>query len=247
MIELPKEKVKAKTQSPDILLLYSLPKTGKTSVVAQLENCLIIDLENGTNQVDALKVNANTLTELREVVETIKKANEAKGDFVYKYIALDTATKLEELAEELGVTLYQKTPMGAKFKGGALELKALEYGAGYGYIRQGYKILMNSIRELCERFILIGHTKDKYVIKDDKEVTATEIDLSGKLSGIVAQKVCAIGYAYRKKNNLHISFKTDGEILNGNRSKHLSGKDIILSESDDKGEITAYWDRIYID
>lgn len=87
----------------------------------------------------------------------------------------------------------------------------------------------------------------KYVIKDDKEVTATEIDLSGKLSGIVAQKVCAIGYAYRKKNNLHISFKTDGEILNGNRSKHLSGKDIILSESDDKGEITAYWDRIYID
>jgi Cdc6-like AAA superfamily ATPase len=248
MIELPKTKVPAKSQSPDILLLYSLPKSGKTSVVAQLENCLIIDLENGTNKVDAMKVNANTLAELREVVAAIAEANEKNKGFVYRYIAVDTATKLEEFAEELAVDLYKRTPMGAKFQGGPLELKALEYGAGYGYIRQGYKILMNSIRDLCDRFILIGHTKDKYVTKNNKEVTGTEVDLSGKLAGIVTQKVCAIGYAYRKRNALHVSFKTDGEILNGNRSKHLSGKDIILSESDpETGEITSYWDRIYID
>ncbi len=248
MIELPKTKVPAKTQSPDILLLYSLPKSGKTSAVAQLENCLIIDLENGTNKVDALKVNANNVDELREVITAISLANKEAGKFVYRYIAVDTATKLEEFAEELAVRLYKKTPMGAKFTGGPLELKALEYGAGYGYIRQGYKMLMNSINDLCERLILIGHTKDKYVTKDDKEVTGTEVDLSGKLAGIVTQKVCAIAYAYRKKNNLHVSFKTDGEILNGNRSKHLSGKDIVLSESNpETGEITAYWDRIYID
>jgi putative alpha-1,2-mannosidase len=107
---------------------------------------------------------------------------------------------------------------------------------------------MNSVSDLCERLILIGHTKDKYVTKDDKEVTGTEVDLSGKLAGIVTQKVCAIGYAYRKRNALHVSFKTDGNVLNGNRSKHLSGKDIVLSESDpETGEITSYWDRIYID
>lgn len=248
MIKLPTEKVPAKSQSPDILLIYSLPKSGKTSVVAELEDCLIIDLENGTNKVDAVKVNANNVDELREVVSSIEEANTTKGGFVYKYIAIDTATKLEEFAEDLAVRLYQKTPMGGKFTGGALELKALEYGAGYGYIRQAYKMLMNSIKDLCPRLILIGHTKDKYVTKDDKEVTGTEVDLSGKLAGIVTQKVCAIGYAYRKKNNLHVSFKTDGEILNGNRSRHLSGKDIVLSESNSEtGEITAYWDRIYLD
>ena len=248
MIELPIKKVKAKSQSPDIFLLYALPKTGKSSAVAQLENCLILDLENGTNKVDALKVNANNLKELREIVSSIEEANKAKGGFVYKYIAIDTATKLEEFAEELAIILYKKTPFGLAFNGGPLELKALEYGAGYGYIRQAYKMLMNSINDLCERLILLGHTKDKYVTKNDKEVTGTEVDLSGKLAGIVTQKVCAIGYAYRKRNALHVSFKTDGEILNGNRSKHLSGKDIILSESNpETGEITAHWDRIYID
>lgn len=249
MIQLPKEKVKAKSQSPDILLLYSLPKSGKTTAVAQLDDCLIIDLENGTNKVDALKVNANNPAELREVVEAIKKANEANGGKpVYRYIAIDTATKLEEFAEEVAVGLYKKTPMGAKFIGGPLELKALEYGAGYGYIRTAYKMLMNSIYDLCERLILIGHTKDKYVNKDDKEVTATEVDLSGKLSGIVTQKVCAIGYAYRKKNALHVSFKTDGEIVSGNRSPHLSGKDIVLAESNPETfEVTTYWDKIFVD
>tara|TARA_R110000850_G_scaffold34024_1_gene92251 strand:- start:48209 stop:48958 length:750 start_codon:yes stop_codon:yes gene_type:complete len=249
MIELPKTKVKASSMSPDILLLYSLPKSGKTTVVAQLDNCLIIDLEKGTNKVDALKVNANSLEELRAVVDSIEAANKANGGKpVYRYIAIDTATKLEEFAEDLGVILYKKTPMGAKFLGGPLELKALEYGAGYGYIRQAYKMLMNSVYELCERLILIGHTKDKYVTKDDKEVTATEVDLSGKLSGIVTQKVCAIGYAYRKKNELHVSFKGDGTTVSGNRSPHLSGKDIILAESDPNTfEVKTYWDKIFVD
>lgn len=249
MIELPKVKVKAKTQSPDILLLYGLPKTGKTTALAQLDDCLIIDLESGTNKVDALKVNANTPAELKEIVNTISEANEKNGGKpVYRYIAIDTATKLEEFAEEVAVGLYMKTPMGSKFTGGPLELKALEYGAGYGYIRQAYKMLMNSIRNLCDRLILIGHTKDKYVTKDDKEVTATEVDLSGKLSGIVTQKVCAIGYIYRKKNELHVSFKTDGEIISGNRSPHLSGKDIVLAESDSiTYDVKAYWDKIFVD
>lgn len=88
----------------------------------------------------------------------------------------------------------------------------------------------------------------KYIQKDDKEVVAVEVDLSGKLSQIVTQNVDAIGYVYRKKNQLFVSFKTDGDIITGNRSKHLSGKDILLSESDlETGEITTYWDKIYID
>lgn len=248
MIKLPKEKVKAQGQDPDILLLYGLPKVGKSSTLAELPNALIIDLEKGTNKLDALKVEANSLSEIKEVIMAIKEANKAAGGFAYDYGVIDTATKLEEFADEAAISLYQKTPMGKNFKGDVLELKALPMGAGYGYTRKSYKLLMNTLAELFPKLILIGHTKEKIVAKDDKEVSTIELDLTGKLSGIVTQKMDAIGYVYRKKNELHVSFKTDGDILNGNRSKHLSGKDIILSESDpETGKVTAYWDRIYID
>lgn len=248
MIELPKEKIKATGTDADILLIYGLPKVGKSSTIAELPNALIIDLEKGTNKLDALKVEANNLKELGEVIAAIKEANKVAGKFVYDYGVVDTATKLEDYADELSIQLYQKTPMGKNFTGGVEELKALPMGAGYGHTRKAYKILMNSIAEVFPKLILIGHTKEKIIQKQDKEVSSIEIDLTGKLSGIVTQKVDAIGYVYRKKNVLHISFKTDGEILSGNRSKHLSGKDIVLSESDpETGKITAYWDRIYVD
>lgn len=47
-MELPKSKTKATLTDPGKLIIYSKPKTGKTSLLAELEDNLIIDLENGT-------------------------------------------------------------------------------------------------------------------------------------------------------------------------------------------------------
>lgn len=44
MIELPKTKIPAETQDPKYLILFGLPKVGKTTVLASLENNLILDL-----------------------------------------------------------------------------------------------------------------------------------------------------------------------------------------------------------
>lgn len=247
MIKLPTGIIKAETKSPTKLLIYSLPKTGKTSVAAQLPDSLIIDLEEGTKLVDSVHVRASNSKELREVVDALTEAKQKLGKNPYKYLIVDTATRLEEIAEEIAPKLFQQTAMGSKFKGDIVELKALPQGAGYKYVRDAYKMLLNSLVPLCDVIILLGHTKDKIVVKDDKEVSTTQIDLTGKLSTLVAQNVDAVGYAYRKKNQLFVSFKTDGEIASGNRAIHLSGKDILLAESDSEGKITTYWDKIFID
>lgn len=42
-VELPLKPVKAATQSPKELIIFSKPKVGKTTLLAQLENCLILD------------------------------------------------------------------------------------------------------------------------------------------------------------------------------------------------------------
>lgn len=102
---LPTKKVAAKSHSPRKLIIYSKPKVGKTSALAELENALIIDLERGTDFLDAMKVQVNELAELRKVGEAIIAAGKP-----YKYVVIDTITKLEEMCLPLALSMYRKTP-----------------------------------------------------------------------------------------------------------------------------------------
>ena len=43
-MELPKTVVKASRKSPKNMIIYGPPKIGKTTVLSQLKDCLIIDL-----------------------------------------------------------------------------------------------------------------------------------------------------------------------------------------------------------
>jgi len=247
-MELPDKIVKATRTTPNKVLLYALPKTGKTTTIAQLPDCLIVDFEKGTDLIDAVKVNVENVVELRELVEALTEYKEKNGKNKYRFIALDTATKLEELCDSIAIGLYKRTAMGSKFNGDIVELKALPMGAGYKYVRDAYKKVLNSFVPLCDTLILIGHTKDKYTSKDDMEISAKEIDLTGKLSALVCQNVDAIGYVYRKRNKLMVSFKSDGDIATGNRMPHLSGKEVLLSESDkDTYEVKTFWENIFPD
>ena len=73
-INLPLKKVPALIQDPKNLILYGVPKIGKTTILSHLENCLIIDIESGSDYIDALKVKVNTLSELKELCLEIQKA-----------------------------------------------------------------------------------------------------------------------------------------------------------------------------
>lgn len=84
-ISLPTQKLKASRVSPGSLIIYAPPKTGKTTLVSQLEGCLLLDLEDGSDYVDALKIKINSLKDLYEVGEEIKKQGKP-----YKRIAVDT-------------------------------------------------------------------------------------------------------------------------------------------------------------
>lgn len=119
MIELPTTKTKASRVNPKKIILFSNPKSGKTTAVAALENNLILDLENGSEFLDALKINVlqlarennkTPLTVLKEIINTIRESNEKKGGYTYKFITLDTVSALEDIALELANILYRKTP-----------------------------------------------------------------------------------------------------------------------------------------
>lgn len=104
-IVLPTTKVKAERQNPKRMVIYSKPKTGKTTAFAGLDNNLILDLENGTEYVDALKVKISNLQELLEVGKQVKEAGKP-----YKYVTVDTVTALEDMIGPLALKLYKQTP-----------------------------------------------------------------------------------------------------------------------------------------
>jgi len=230
---LPTEKVAIARKSPRHMIIYGPPKIGKTTAIAKLDGCLIIDLEQGSDMVEALKIKANNLKELADVGKAIVKAGKP-----YKYIAIDTLTQLEVWCEQEAKELYRQTPMGKNFdpdnKG--LSVLSLPQGAGYLDLRMAVKKWMDKLETLSDHIIYIGHLKDKMLEKKGKEVSAKDLDLTGKIRNIACSNSDAIGYVYRDGNKTMISFDSSEDINAGSRCDHLKGQVIELD-----------WTKIYID
>jgi hypothetical protein len=234
---LPTSKIKAGEVNPKRLLVYSKPKTGKTTAFAGLENNLLIDLENGSNYVDALKIKVNSLKELFDAGKAIIEANKP-----YKYVTIDTVTALEEMIMPLAVKLYRNTTMGKNFDGE--NVLTLANGAGYLYIRQAFFQVLDFIDTLAPHIILSGHIKDKQVDDKGQMVMSANIDLTGKIKSLICANADAIGYMYRRGNETVLSFKTNEEVTCGARPEHLRNEEIVISEMID-GKVSVNWDKIY--
>lgn len=244
MIVLPKERIKAKVENPRFLILFGKPKSGKTVIMSMLEGNLIIDLEGGSEFLEALAVQARSVKDLGDIASAIKEEINKTGKKPYKYITIDNASRLEEMCLSYAAQLYRATPMGKSYQG--TDVRTLPNGSGYLYLREAAKKVINMFKDLCDNFILVGHTKDRMINKDGEELTEMAIDLVGKLGDILCGEADAIGYVYRKKNETHISFEGGDNSVREARAPHLRGRNIVIADSNENNEITAYWDKIYL-
>ena len=198
-IKLPTGKVPAAHKSPKNLIIFSKPKAGKTTLLSQLDDCLILDLENGSDYVDAMKVKATSLAEIKQIGAAIKEAGNP-----YKYIAVDTITALEEMCIPYAEELYTRSPMGknwpteGKAKHGSL--LNLPNGAGYPWLREAFVKVIDYIKTWAPRTILVGHVKDTLLEKNGSNFTSLDLALTGKLKLIATSNSDAIGYLFRKGN-----------------------------------------------
>lgn len=244
MIVLPKEKVKAKVENPRFLIIFGKPKAGKTTLASKLDNNLIVDLEGGSEFLEALAVQARSVKDLGDIANAIREEIKSTGKKPYKYITLDNASRLEEICLSYAATLYRQTPMGKNYSGN--DVRTLPNGSGYMYLQQAVRKVIDMFRDLCDNFILIGHLKDKMINKEGEELSEMSLDLVGKLANIVCGEADAVGYVYRKKNETHISFEGGDNSVREARAPHLRGKNIVIAESDENNNIKVYWDKIYL-
>lgn len=239
MIELPKTKIPAETQDPKRLIIFSKPKMGKSTACAELPDALCIDLEaGGYDYINAMKVTVKTVKELQEVCKAIINAGKP-----YKFIVLDTISRLEDMAKPLALKLFQETPAGSQFTGD--DVLDASHGAGYGALRKAVEMCIDMVAKCAPNIILVCHSKDAAVGSGD--LTIKQISLTGKTGAILASKSDAIGYMTRDENsNTILSFNTnDTAVEVGARPAHLRNKDVVLGEMQEDGTIQYHWERIY--
>jgi hypothetical protein len=237
-IVLPTSKVKAERVNPKRMVIYSKPKTGKTTCYAGLEDNLILDLEHGADFIEALKVPIANLQQLLDTGKAIREAGKP-----YKYITIDTVTALEEMIHPLAIKLYRATPMGKNFDGDTIT--TLPNGAGYLYIRQAFFQVLDFVDTLADNIILSGHIKDKQVDDKGELVMSANIDLTGKIKSLICANADAIGYMFRKGPKTILSFKSNDEVTCGARPDHLRNKEIVIADSTD-GDLKISWDEVYV-
>lgn len=238
----------AEIKNPRVLVVYSLPKTGKTGCFAALEDHFIFDfdLSSGYFACNAVKIdNYDIYIEVMKELKEKYNANNFKPAF--KFGIIDTITEAtDSVIRAIAIKMYNKDENDDKPLN--WDLTVLSYGKGHAYIREATKRLIDQVSKYFEYTIIAGHSADKAINKDGKDLTIKELDLPGKLKNSLAAKVDGLALLYRKDKNTNVlSFLQDEElVLSGTRSPHLDGKEIIISEKNEDGTLTTYWDKVYI-
>jgi len=223
-MDLPTSKTPAEKKDPGFLLIYGAPKAGKTSTIAKLDDCLIIDTERGTEYVDAMKVNVNNLAEYTDLSQSLSKSKNS-----YRYIALDTIDNLAGWIEQYVCKQHAVATIGD-----------MEYGKGFALVREAVMKAVMKLKEFAtEGIIIVGHTKRSTIIDEDhsKVIDINELNLTGKLKNELMSAADAIGFVFREEGELKISFKTGSDnTQTGSRCPHLANQVLDFN-----------WNNIFID
>lgn len=184
---------------------------------------------------NSLRTPINSIKDIDNLIAAIIEDGKANGGkYPYKYLAIDTADKLEDFCAISATAKYRKTSIGKNFDGDSV--LELPKGLGYYYLREEMILQVERLARVCPFLIIISHVKDKLLIdKEGKETSSRDLSLAGKMGSIMCAKADAIGYMYREDDRLMINFETYEGAVMGSRFPHLAGKKFEFD-----------WDKIYL-
>lgn len=246
--------------NPQVLLVYSIPKLGKSTVVAGLttqfapgKSIILSNEKGGYDFLEAAVEEVYNPFRFEELVDEISK------DPDIQYVAIDTVTTLDDWSEYVGTFNYMRKPQGKSFNVNPSTgqryskddpqfdtVHSIAQGFGYRYSRDVMVDWFEKLRGTGKTIILIAHVKDKFITSKTGEVIQSiDINLTGKVKDIYCARADAIGMLVAEEDKRYLSFQSkDDSKYMGSRASHLSGK-ILISEKTDKG-ITTYWQNIFI-
>lgn len=226
---------------PRKMILYSPPKTGKTTAISHLPDVGMVDLEDGTGGVTGNIFNIRDIIKEHDVSgwdALIMVYKELLENNPFKFLVFDTVDVLETFATEEVLRLNE-----VEF------ISDVPYGAGYKQLADKVLMLVNKFAELAV-VILIGHRK-RTIIGETEAVQIKDLTLTGKLKDYVLSDMDAVAYAKRETSEEGFSYFTlsfitakDESVTAGTRVERLDGREIKVLKSAD-GEFSSNWSVIY--
>ena len=177
-IGLPTKKHIAEAGWPDVAtwLIYGPPKVGKTELLAQWPECLILNTEpRGARYVDgAYVMDIEGLAHLRELFLELR-AKLPKGELPYKTIGIDTLDEVvswtyEEVVKELGIGAMGEGSHGGEWRRGVEKTESI----------------ITQFGSLPINMVFTAHSKPD---KLGDKVVGTTLDLAGMLPRAVMGRV----------------------------------------------------------
>lgn len=267
--ELPDEITKVSISAPRDLVIVSIPKMGKGTILGALtreKNALVLDLEKGGYEyISARKMSTYTTQEtttwesFQNYIAYRNALLENKGK--YEYLIIDGLSDLDALSEIGGTLAYMDSIIGKKFNrkdGDPNGKKYMPYdpewksvvslpdGAGYQHTRKWFLDQVEFFRQISPYRIYAAHITDKYIKDNGKEeVIGSEIALTGQLKRIFASKVTALAKLVADGDERYLNFDVlNDSIVAGSRAPQLKGR-ILISKVDKEGTLQTYWENIY--
>ena len=197
---------KAVSRFPQLNLMMGAPKIGKSTIMAQLPQALVLDLEGrGYNSIDVKALSkTTTFKDVKDGVEYFfSPANKDYSMLVIDHLRQLTSFMSDIIASKHNAKFVEEIPYGQ----GTSQLKKT--------IRDFFEYLVDQLSKHPEkRVFIVAHSNDK-----NNEI---RLDVDGKNETMILGLVDSVGHVYRDGNNMIINFESKRGSEFGTRNSYLS-------------------------
>lgn len=201
------------------LLIYGLPKSGKSTFGSQLPRALFMNFEQGTNALPGIKsVPILRWTDAKTVLSQLRKPQARE---MYDTVVVDTVSIAWQLCEKY---ICQRE--------GADSIRDVPWGQGWGMLQNEFSEFWREITLLGFGILFIAHNKEKVTEMRDENneaITAVCPDLPNKCYTIINSIVDIIGYLQVQMNpdgttERYLYTRSTPTIFAGSRYQYLAPK-----------------------
>lgn len=201
------------------LLIYGLPKSGKSTFGSQLPRSLFMNFEQGTNALAGIRsVPIMSWSDAKKVLSQLRKP-QAKE--MYDSIVVDTASIAWQLCEKY---ICQRE--------GVDSIREVPWGGGWTMLKNEFSEFWREITLLGFGILFIAHSKERPTeIRDEdgNSITAVAPDLPNMAYTIINSIVDIIGYLQVQMNadgtsERYLYTRATPTIFAGSRYQYLAPK-----------------------
>ena len=201
------------------LLIYGLPKTGKSTFGSQLPRALFMNFEQGTNALAGIRgVPILRWTDAKKVLTQLRKPQARE---MYDSIVVDTASIAWQLCEKF---ICQRE--------GVDSIRDIQWGQGWNMLKTEFSEFWREITLLGFGILFIAHSKEKPTEMKDEDgnpITAVAPDLPANAYTIINSIVDIIGYLQVQMNadgtsTRYLYTRSTPTIFAGSRYQYLAPK-----------------------